>query len=152
MEEGYRNIELNTVSKIVTSDTAGIVIGGQVPAGMKRWVTFLSLDTPLVTGASSVRLYLASVATNNPTKASLIATSNRKMLLDLRASGLRVATGLSKTSGHSRKNDVTPYGPPLMVPETPDTSRPLFSIAGGYYLGVYASYTTANVFVQYYDE
>jgi len=107
---------------------------------MKRWVTFLALDTMLVTGASSVRLYLASVGVSNPTKASIIATGNRKMLLDLRATGLL------------RDQNFTPDGPPLMIPDKPDVNKPLFSIAGGHWLGAYASYTTANVGLQFFDE
>ena len=142
-----RNIELNTVSKVVTSETSGINIGGQVPSGMKRWVTFLTLDTMAITGCSSVRLYLASVGVSNPTKASIIATGNRKMLLDLRASGIQASAATGKT-----KQDLTPHGPPLQIPESPDANKPLFSIAGGKWLGVWASVTTANVFIQYYDE
>jgi len=131
-----RNTEIRTVPKVVTSETAGITIGGQVPSGMKRFVTFVTLDTMQVSGgASQVALYLASVATDTPTKASLIATSNRKMLLHLRATG---TIGYRKT--------------PLTVPEKPDVNSPLFTIAGGYYLGAYASKTTAMVHVQYYDE
>lgn len=147
-----RNIELKLKSKVVTNNTAAINVGGQVPANMKRWVTFVGLDTMLITGVSSVRLYLASVSVSNPTKASLIATGNRKMLLDLRASGLRIATALSKTSGITRKNDLTPEGPPLMVPDKPDANKPLFSIAGGKWLGLWASVTTANLTMQYFDE
>lgn len=147
-----RNTELKLKSKVVTSHTAGMNIGGQVPSNMKRWVTFVSLDTILITGCSSVRLYLASVSVSNPSIASLIATGNRKMILDLRASGLRIATALSKTSGISRKNDLTPDGPPLMIPDKPDANKPLFSIAGGKWLGVFASYTTGNVTMQYFDE
>ena len=135
-----RNTETQLLSKSVKEETAGLNLGGQVPAGMKRWVTFLSLDTMLVTGASSVRLYMASVAVSNPTKASLIATGNRKMLLDLRCTGLVTA------------QDLTPDGAPLMVPDTPDTENPLFSIAAENWLGVYASYTTANVGMQHFDE
>jgi len=131
-----RNRELNTVAKVVTSETAGIVAGGQVPAGMKRWVTFMTLDTMQVSGgASQVKLYVASVATNNPTKASLVATSNRKMMIALRATGV---DGLRKA--------------PVTVPERPSVKTPLFSIAGGNYLGFYASKTTANVVFQYFDE
>lgn len=135
-----RNTETQLLSKSVEKQTAELTLGGQVPAGMKRWVTFLSLDTMLVTGASSVRLYMASVAVSNPTKASLIATGNRKMLLDLRCTGLVTA------------QDLTPDGAPLMVPDTPDTENPLFSIAAENWLGVYTSYTTANVGMQYFDE
>jgi len=135
-----RNTETKLLSKVVTKETAAINLGGQVSDGMKRWVTFLSLDSMLVTGASSVRLYLASVAVSNPTASSLIATANRKMLLDLRCTGLVGAQNL------------TPDGAPLMVPDKPDTDKPLFSIAAGKWLGAYASYTTANVNMQYFDE
>ena len=135
-----RNTETKFLSKVVTKETTGLNLGGQVPASMKRWVTFLALDTMLVTGASTVRLYLASVAVSNPTKASLIATGNRKMLLDLRCSGLVAGQNL------------TPDGPPLMIPDKPDTEKPLFSIAAEKWLGAYASYTTANVHMQYFDE
>ena len=135
-----RNTELKWVSKQPKQETAGLNIGGQVPDNMKRWVTFLSLDTMFVTGASSVRLYLASVGVSDPTKASIIATGNRKMLLDLRATGLLGVQNL------------TPDGAPLMIPDKPDTNKPLFSIAAAKWLGVYASYTTANVHVQYFDE
>ena len=135
-----RNKETQFTSKQVKQETAGLNIGGQVASGMKRWVTFLSLDTMLVTGASSVRLFLASVSVSDPTKASLIATGNRKMLVDLRATGLLDTQNL------------TPDGAPLMIPDRPDTAKPLFSIAAGKWLGVYASYTTANIHVQYFDE
>lgn len=149
-----RNVELNTNSKVVSSKASQITIGEQVPAGMKRWVTFLTLDSMPVTGAKSVRLYLASVATDNPTMTALIATSNRKMLLDLRASGLALVTGSAATGliSATRKNDLTPRGPPLMIPDKPDVNKPLFSIAGGKFLGAYVSNTTANVFIQSFDE
>jgi len=136
----YRNTDPKFLSKVITQETTAINLGGQVASPMKRWVTFLSLDTISVTGASSVRLYLASVGVSNPTKASLIATGNRKMLLDLRCSGMVEGQNL------------TPDGAPLMIPDTPDPKKPLFSIAAGKWLGAYASYTTANVNMQYFDE
>jgi len=134
------NIELKTVSKVVTSAVAGINLGGQVPAGMKRWVTFLALDSVHQAGAKSIRLYLASVGVSNPSVASIVATSNRKMMLDLRATGLIDHFGF------------VPGGPPLMIPDKPDSDKPIFSIAGGNWLGATASKTTALVFMQYYDE
>ena len=149
-----RNTETQWSNKVVEKTTEELTIGGQVPDGMKRWVTFLSLDSMLVTGASSVRLYMASVSVSDPTKTSLIATSNRKMLLDLRATGLAQTHGSAATSkiGATHKQDLTPDGPPLMIPDTPNTKNPLFSIAAENWLGVYASYATANVSVQYFDE
>jgi hypothetical protein len=133
-------MDLQVKSLPVSEEASQIVIGGQVAPGMKRWVTFLSLDSMQGTGASSVRLYLASVNTSTPTKASLIATANRKMLLDLRATGV------------VRDTNLTPDGPPLMIPDRPDVNKPLFSIAGGAFLGAWASYTTANVGIQFFDE
>jgi len=134
------NIELKTVSKVVTSAVAGITLGGKVASGMKRWVTFLALDSVHQAGAKSIRLYLASVGVSNPSVASIVATGNRKMMLDLRATGLIDHLGF------------VPGGPPLMIPDKPDSDKPLFSIAGGKWLGATASKTTALVFMQYYDE
>ena len=134
------NIELKTIQKIVTSKVSAITIGGQVPSSMKRWVTFLMLDSITQASAQSVRLHLASIGVSNPTKASLIATTHRTMLLDLRASGLKGTQNIS------------PHGPPLMIPDKPDSDKPLFSIASGKWLGAYCSNTTALVFMQYFDE
>lgn len=135
-----RNIELKTESRLIASAVATDCIGGQVPSGMKRWVTFISLDGASLGGTKSVRLYLASVGVSNPTVASIIATGNRKMVIDLRASGM---TG---------KQNLTPDGPPLMIPDKPDANKPLFSIAGGKWLGATTSKTTALIHVQYFDE
>jgi len=135
-----RNMELKTESRLIASAVATASIGGQVPANMKRWVTFITLDGAALGGTKSVRLYLASVGVSNPTVASIIATANRKMVLDLRASGM------------SGENELTPDGPPLMIPDKPDADKPLFSIAGGKWLGATTSHTTALVHIQYFDE
>jgi len=135
--------DIKTVSKIISSNvaTAGN-IGGQVPTGMKRWVTFMMIDTALITGASSVKLHFASVGVSNPTRASLIATGNRKLSVDLRATGLLM-----------KNSYVAPHGaPPMMLPVKINPDAPLFSIAGGKWFGINASNTTANVFLQYFDE
>ena len=132
-----RNTELNTTSKVVTSDSSQVTIGGQVPAGMKRWVTFLTVDTATVNRASDIGVYFASVGVSNPTRASIIATSNRKRFIPMEGTQL------------SRSNKPRP----VMMPESgPDPENPLFSIAAGKWLGVYASLTTANVFMQHFDE
>jgi len=135
-----RNIELKTESRLIASNVATASIGGVVPAAMKRWVTFIALDGAALTGARPVRLYLASLPISNPTVASIIATSNRKMVIDLRASGM---TG---------RVNLTPDGPPLMIPDKPDADKPLFSIAGGNWLCATTSRTTALVHIQYFDE
>jgi len=131
-----RNLELKTIDKVVTSATSALNVGGQVPASMKRWFTFVSLDTVVAAGgASQVGVYLASVSVSNPTKASLIATGNRKMLLYLRATGV---AGLKKA--------------PVQVPKIPNIKNPIFSIASGKWLGVWATKTTASLKAQYFDE
>lgn len=131
-----RNTELKTVETIITSQATQVTIEGQVPAGMKRWVTFVKLDTPQISGgAESVGVYLASVATDAPTKALLVATGNRKMLMHQRATGV---IGYRKT--------------PLNVPEVPSVETPLFSIAAEKWLGVYATAATAMLSMQYFDE
>lgn len=143
-----RNIDLKTAhyfvcSKVASSLSYSGLRMGVVPAGMTRWITFLMVDNTKPAGASQLRLHIASLASAGTlTKASLILAANRKMLLDLRG------TGVKRAQAHC-----APYGlPPLMIPPVPDPEKPLFSIAGGKRLGFYCSCTTANVFVQYFDE
>lgn len=132
-----RNRELQTESKICSSQISSLVVGDQVAAEMTRWVTFISLDAILAANTEAARLIFASVDSATPTTASLIATGNRKYLVDLRASKL-----LSLDPGNI----------PFMVPRQPNVEKPLFSIGSEAYLGVYASSISSNLFVQYYDE
>ena len=129
-----RNRELKTV-EVNISTTSGIV-GDQVPAGMKRWVTFITLDSrSLAGGASQLGVYLASVTTGNPTMSSIIATDNRKALTYLRATGV---IGYRKA--------------PLTIPKKPSVDNPLFSIAAENWLGVYATKASGLMTMQYFDE
>jgi hypothetical protein len=100
---------------------------------MKRWVTFLTLNENAAQKQAGV--YLASVGISNPTRASVVATGNRKMLVFIRA---------TQTSG-ARK-------PPLAIPEIGNVESPLFSIAAGKWLGAVASGTSVMATVQYFDE
>lgn len=131
-----RNIELKTISKVLSSNLSQN-IGGKVPTGMKRWVTFVAVDTKGgIALASNIGVYLASVGVSNPTKASIVATGNRKMLLMVRAT---TATKPMKKGA-------------LQVPKVPNVNNPLFSIAGGKWLGVIATVTTGAIMMQYFDE
>ena len=131
-----RNTELKTKSTLLTARTAS-TIGGQVPAGMKRWVSFLTLDTGTLSKASDVGVYFASVGASNPSRASIVSIGNRKRFIPMEGSKL------------SQSNKARP----LMLPSSgPDPENPVFSIASGKWLGVYASKAAANVFMQYYDE
>ena len=133
-----RNMNLKTVNKVCGSDASTLTIGGQVPTGMKRWVTFISLDTSTKAAASDGSVYFASVGVSVPVKASIVATTNRKLMARW------VATSVSDSS----------HKLPIMIPEDgPDPSQPLFSIGEGKWLGVMATAgATANVFIQYFDE
>uniref|UniRef100_A0A6M3LSJ3 Uncharacterized protein n=1 Tax=viral metagenome TaxID=1070528 RepID=A0A6M3LSJ3_9ZZZZ len=129
-----RNTELKTL-ELEISTTSGIV-GDQVPAGMKRWITFLAVDTRIIAGgASQLGVYLASVAVSNPTKASIIATGNRRLLSFLRATQ---TSGMRKT--------------PLTIPKNPSVDNPLFSIVAEKWLGVYATSAGGLLTMQYFDE
>ncbi len=134
-----RTKELKTVTKVLSSSTS-YSVGGQVPTGTKRWITFLQIDTgstaaAVAGGASQLGVYLASVGVSNPTKASIVATGNRKMLVHLRSTQM---TGARR--------------PPLRVPPVPNPDAPLFSIASAKWLGVSATKTTGMLLMQYYDE
>lgn len=130
-----RNKEIKLDPKVVTSLTAGITLGGQVPAGMKRWVTFVQIDSINPDEATNVAVHLASVGVSNPSIASIVATGNRKAYLPLRG---------GEMSSVNRDG--------LFVPQVPNPNTPLFSIAGSKWLGVAASVTTGFVTIGYFDE
>ena len=132
-----RNRELKTVSKILTLNTSALTIGGQVPSSMKRWVTFLMIDSVGISKVSDVGVYLASVGVSAPSKTSLIAAGNRRVFLPIEGTQLSISDK---------------YHPVMMPQSGPDPDTPLFSIAGGKWLGGFASATTAQVFMQYFDE
>ena len=131
-----RNIELKTTSLILADAAASTTVGDIVPTGMKRWFTFFSVR-PAAPAASAVGVHLASVSTACPTEASVIATTNRKLIVRVRSTTL--ATSMK-------------FNGMVNIPHDPNVHTPLFSIAGGNYCGIIASKCTAQVFTQYYDE
>lgn len=150
MASDYRNREVKWISKVISSKTSKLTIGGQVPAGMKRWVTFLMVDTAGIKSSSFGRqtgkLFFASFTTANPTAANTYAAANRKLLVDFVGS-----TGAGSIPASGR----WPGGrsvPPLRWPDKIDTNKPLFSIAGGMFLSAFGSLATYQVNMQYFDE
>jgi hypothetical protein len=128
-----RNRELKTVMKSITTLQASQNVGGLVPAGMKRWFTFIKAQS--LTLASGPRVHFASVPTAYPTVASIVATTNLKFILPVAG---------SQASGAGQ------LGTP-QVPHRPNVDAPLFSIGEGKYCGI-TSTGPANVMVQYFDE
>jgi hypothetical protein len=128
-----RSRDLKSKSQLLKTGGSQVNLGGQVPAGMKRWVTFLLLNENAA--AKQAGVYLASVGVSNPTRASVVATGNRKLLVYMRT---------TQTSG-ARK-------PPLAIPEVQNADYPLFSIAASKWLGAVATGTSVMATVQYFDE
>ncbi|MDP2217196.1 MAG: hypothetical protein Q8J68_07925 [Methanolobus sp.] len=134
-----RNRELKTIAKVISSGVANLTIGGQVPSSIKRWVTFLLMDSITVSRASDIGFYFASVGVSNPTIGSTVLAANRKLYIPIEATQLN--------------NKKTNKKHPVMIPESgPDPDNPLFSIASGKWLSVVATKTTGHVFMQYFDE
>jgi len=133
-----RNIDIKTVHKIVSSQGSGLNIGGQVPAGMQRYVTFLMVDT-VTQALNHGRVHFASVGVSNPTYASALGTAYCKMVMAIRATGA------------SRAVNCAPNGPPIQLGSC-DPQKPIFTIAASKWLTVGCSAVSAQVFVQYFDE
>ena len=142
----YRTKNLQTKDKIIQSKTSGYNIGGQVPSGMTRYVTFLYLSPGYEgVGFSAAKVYLASVGVSNPTRASIVATTYRKDVLQVHMSGYSYTT---------KKGPIMRGGGPLLYfPDEINPAKPLFTIAGGKWLGVFLSHcSAADIMVQWFDE
>jgi len=131
-----RNLQIKTTHKITKA--AATTIGGRVPPGMKRYVTFLMVDDYGDANMTQLGVFFASATVSNMGRASIVsAGSHRKILI--------------KSYG----SDVSAAGTvrPVMFPASgPNPANPIFTIAGGSWLGVYSSKNTAAIFMQYFDE
>lgn len=120
-----KNYDIKTMSKVITSTVATLGLGA-VPTGMKRYVTFLSMNN---TTLRQNILYICSAAgsqtTTTPTLASAAAKYSRQLEVT--------------------ETDQLPRG-------SPDPEHPLFSIAAGAYANALTSQGTCRVFMQYYDQ
>jgi len=131
-----RNINLKTVHQIVSSNLVIQNLTGRVPAGMTRWFTMVRVE-PISAGvATALGVHIASMPLSNPTLASVVATTSRKMQINLR---------VLDDSGFCKDGYV-------QVPRVPNLDAPLFSIASEMWLGVAGTLSTAHVTLQYYDE
>ena len=146
MSDKYRTRNIQTKDKIIQSKTSAYNIGGQVPAGKTRYVTFLYLSPGYAgVGLSAAKVYLASVGVSDPSRASLVATTYRKDVLQVHVSGYSYTT---------KKGPVMRGGGPLLYyPDKIDPDAPLFTIAGGKWLGAFLSHcSAADIMVQWFDE
>ena len=135
-----RNHNIQTVSTVSIGSTAlgdTALIGAVVPAGMTRYVTFIRANPLHSSNDEGSKIYLCSTALNRATTNALASIAQKMMIF--------VAT--ASTVG--RKD--------VMIPPSPDTDHPLFTIASGAYLYAHQSddanmSSSVALFVQYYDE
>jgi len=134
-----KNHNIQTVSlhmgAAAASDTQ--TIGAVVAAGMTRYVTFIRANPLSPTYSEGSRLYLCS-GTVAEAESDAEATAAQKLVL-------RIAS--ASTVG--RKD--------VMLPSTPDTEHPLFTVAAGAYLRAHLASAgsmsgSVALFVQYFDE
>ncbi len=111
-------------------------IGGVVPTGMKRYVTFIHVSRVEGATGKGVMVYIASTAAS----ATLTLTSASA------SSKMKIVIGSASMGGN------------ISIPDKINTDKPLFSIAEGKYLTVRQASTAAKgnaqaaIFVQYYDQ
>lgn len=143
--------DLNTVtSQAAAGATNTFNIGGLIPAGKTRFLTYIRIDRtaspPVGTRASgtsglvagSTAFYVAASVTN--------ASAARKLAINLPAIVMSTNSGARGLPNIAFVN---------AIPETPDMNNPLISIAGGTssYMCVSVKAGPANrIFAQYYDE
>lgn len=124
-ETGVRNTDLKTVRKLIT--TAGASLAGPVPAGMKRWVTFVRIVNQH-TGIQ--KLWVCSTVASLTATTPAAASAAAKMSFYLQA---------------LERENVPERGPT-------DHKFPLFCIAEDKYFTALPALGNASVFAQYYDE
>jgi hypothetical protein len=133
----YRSKNIRTVHKLLGAATVTNV-GSMVPAGMKRYVTFVEIDKcPTLSRPSAVAVYLASATVSNQSAAGLRATGVRKLRTVIRATA---------QSGLKQGNT------PITIPRAPSLDNPLFTIAASSWLVIGTSLTSAAAVIQYFEE
>uniref|UniRef100_A0A6M3LWJ6 Uncharacterized protein n=1 Tax=viral metagenome TaxID=1070528 RepID=A0A6M3LWJ6_9ZZZZ len=135
-----KNYNIQTVRKVIAAGTVAATrtaIAATVAAGMKRYVTFVRLESN--GGATNLgsRVYLVSTTAAGSAVTTAAAQAGLKMMLDLMS------------------NIAQPKV--VQLPLRIDTENPLFSIAAGRNLSVMKSglamaSNPCSLFVQYYDQ
>ena len=140
----------NVITKRVRPSTttgAAVAIGSSVAAGMKRYVTFISVSR--VQGDTNVgaKVFICSTSTAAKASTETLASASQKMKIIL-ASAVYKASTSTKAGGPAN----------FSIPSHINTENPLFSIAESRFLTVREASTAAlgnaavSVFVQYYDQ
>lgn len=129
-----QNYDIKTDSKYLES--AYVTIGGVVPTGMKRYVTFLQVTPVRSGGSEGSKVYICSTPASDTASSTGAASANQKMVVGI---GSGTAVGAAT------------------IPTKPETEHPLFTIAAEQFLSAYigtaAGFSSpVQIFAQYYDE
>lgn len=119
---------------------SSVIIGSSVAAGMKRYVTFISVRQNSLARGLGSKIWFASATTSQALKFSTISLVSAAKKFTVR---LVSAYGSDKVFNYPRSG--------------PDTENPLFSIAESKFLvaqtaSAQAGSASCTVFVQYYDQ
>jgi hypothetical protein len=142
-----KNYDIKTASKFIVGGAAAsaayrrATIGSSVAAGMTRYVTFLRLVPMEVNGDKGSKVYICSTAASDTATTSTLASANQKMVMFIAST---LGTGVAGNRSE-------------MIPASPDTEHPLFTIASSKFLTAYIGSDlgmsgAAQLFVQYFDE
>jgi len=117
-------------------------IGSQVPAGMTRYVTFITVTPEATSNTEGSKVWICSTALGS---AAAPAASTDTLASAAQKMAIRIAS--ASTVGN--KN--------VVIPQSPDTEHPLFTVASSAWLCAHLSSvapmtSSVTLFVQYYDE
>ena len=135
-----KNYNLQTFSRHFDAAAAAShiqTVGTAVPAGMTRYVTFLRVNPLDLSNDLGSKVFFCSGAVSGPVT-------------------LTAASGAQKMTVHIASAS-TVGNKDVMVPESPSTEHPLFTIASAAYMTVYLASAallsgSVQVFVQYFEE
>ena len=118
---------------------SAVTIGSSVAAGMKRYVTFISVRQNSITRGKGSKIWFCSVAASQGASTVTLASASEKFTVRL-----------TSAYGTNPKSFKYPGS-------GPDPENPLFSVAASKFLvarssSAQAGSTSCTVFVQYYDQ
>ena len=116
-----------------------VTIGSSVAAGMKRYVTFISVRQNGTANGKGSKIWFCSAATSQGASTTALASTTKKFTVRL----------VSAAGSHPKQFKYPNSGP--------DPENPLFSIAASKFLVARTSKAQAGsasctIFVQYYDQ
>jgi len=131
-----KNYDIQTSSEYLGGVSSHIVIGGVVPSGMTRYVTFMQMASVKSGGSHGTKAFICSTTATDTASATGAASTAQKMV---------IAMGSATGAGC------------VQIPAAPDTEHPLFTIASEKYLTAFLCSAAGHsspvqMFTQFFDE